>query len=273
MQTIVVPTDFTPESRNAALYAAELSRKFNAKLLLFHAYMLPTPVSEVPYVMVTVDELQKENETLLKKEVEHLSESYGIESESIVRIGIPSDEIRFLSEDVSIDLIVMGMKDVGGIDKMIGSTTVNAIRKLKNPVLVIPHNFTFSPIKNITYASDFSYVSSTELFDVLTKLAKAFQAKIHIINVHKHNEDLKPAQVAGRTAIESVFEHVDHTFHDITHHSIMQGINEYMQTNDSELLVMVEHKQSFLGRIFSKDHATAMAYETRTPLLVLHDKS
>lgn len=273
MHTIVIPTDFTPESRNAALYAAELAKKFNARLLLFHAYMLPTPVSEVPYVMVTVDELQKENEILLKKEVEQLSQSYGIKSEGIVRIGIPSDEIRALTEEVDIDLIVMGMKDVGGIDKMIGSTTVNAIRKLKNPVLVIPHDFTFSPLKNITYASDFSSASNTELFDVLTKLAKAFQAKIHIINVHRQNEDSKEMHVAGRRAIESVFGHVEHTFHDITHQSVMQGINEYMQTHDSELLVMVEHKQSFLGRIFSKDHATAMAYETRTPLLVLHDKS
>jgi nucleotide-binding universal stress UspA family protein len=273
MQTIVVPTDFTAEARNAALYAAELAKIFNAKLLLFHAYMLPTPVSEVPYVMVTVDELQRENETLLKKEVEHLVQTYGVQSEGIVRIGIPSDEIRVLSDDMKVDLIVMGMKDTGGIDKMIGSTTINAIRKLKNPVLVIPHDYRFSPIKNITYASDFSYASNIQLFDVLIKLARTFRAKIHIINVHKQNEDMKTNQVAGMKAIEQMFQHIEHTFDDITHQSIMQGISEYMQRNKSELLVMVEHKQSFLSRLFSKDHATAMAYETKTPLLVLQDKS
>ncbi len=67
MQTILVPVDFSPVSRNAAVYAAELARIFNSRLVLFHAYMLPTPVSEVPYVMVTADEMQQENETLLKK--------------------------------------------------------------------------------------------------------------------------------------------------------------------------------------------------------------
>jgi nucleotide-binding universal stress UspA family protein len=272
MQTIVVPTDFSPESRNAALYAAELAKLFNAKLLLFHAYMLPTPVSEVPYVMVTVDELQKENEVLLRKEVEHLAQSYGVDSEGIVRIGIPSDEIRVLAEDVNIDLIVMGMKASDGIDKMIGSTTVNSIRKLKTPVLVIPHDHAFSPIKNITYASDFGYASSMQLFDVLLKLAKTFQATIHVIHVHKQHGDIKDAQIAGRRTIEQLFENIDHAFHDITNESILQGINEYMRTNNSELLVMVEHKQSFLGRIFSKDHTTSMAYETKTPLLVLQDK-
>jgi nucleotide-binding universal stress UspA family protein len=273
MQTIVVPTDFSSEARNAALYAAELAKLFGAKLLLFHAYMLPTPVSEVPYVMVTVDELQKENEVLLKKEVEHLVQVYGVKSEGIVRIGIPSDEIRVLADDVNIDLIVMGMKDTHGIDKMIGSTTINAIRKLKNPVLVIPHDYSFTPIKNITYASDFSYASSIQLFDVLLKLARAFQAKVHVINIHKQNEEMKSGQIAGRRTIENIFEHMDHTFDEITHPSIMQGINEYMQTHNSELLVMVEHKQSFLERIFSKDHATSMVYETKTPLLVLQDKN
>src|SRR5688572_19902745 len=118
MQTIVVPTDFSPEARNAGFYAAELAKIFSARLVLFHAYMLPTPVSEVPYVMITVDELQKENEILLKKEVDHLTQTYGVETEGIVRIGIPSDEIRALSEDLAIDLVVMGMKGAGGIDKI-----------------------------------------------------------------------------------------------------------------------------------------------------------
>jgi nucleotide-binding universal stress UspA family protein len=66
---------------------------------------------------------------------------------------------------------------------------------------------------------------------------------------------------------------VVHTFDDITHQSIMQGIAEYMNTHDSELLVMVEHKHSFFERLFSKDHTTAMAYETKTPLLILQDKN
>ena len=273
MQTIVIPTDFSPEARNAALYAAELAKIFSARLILFHAYMLPTPVSEVPYVMITVDELQKENEILLKKEVDHLSEAYSVQAEGIVRIGIPSDEIRALCEDLSVDLVVMGMKGAGGIDKMIGSTTTNAIRKLKTPVLVIPTNRTFSPIRNITYASDFSYAVTPSLFKPLVQLAKTFESKIHVINVHRHGEELKTRQMEGKLALENYFENVPHTFHDIPHQSIMHGITEYLKTNDSELLVMVEHKHSFFERLFSKDHTTAMAYETKTPFLILQDKS
>ena len=272
MQRIAIPTDFSPEARNAGLYAAELAKIFGARLILFHAYMLPTPVSEVPYVMITVDELQKENEALIRKEVDHISKTYGVEAEGIVRIGIPSDEIRALCDDLSVDLVVMGMKGAGGIDKMLGSTTTNSIRKLKTPVLVIPKHFPFSPLKNITYASDFSYAFTAPLFAPLLKLAKAFEARIHIINVHRQKEDMKTRQMEGKIGLENIFQGISHTFDDITHQSIMQGIMEYMDSHASELLVMVEHKHSFLERIFSKDHTTAMAYETKTPLLILQDK-
>src|SRR3954466_12857307 len=76
MQVILVPIDFSPQSRNAAVHAAMLAKSFHGKILLFHAYMLPTPVSEVPYVMVTVDDLQKDNEQLIKKEAEHLNNEF-----------------------------------------------------------------------------------------------------------------------------------------------------------------------------------------------------
>lgn len=273
MQTIVVPTDFSPEAGNAGLYAAELAKIYKARLVLFHAYMLPTPVSEVPYVMITVDDLQRENEILLKNEVDQIVQTYGVETEGIVRIGIPSDEIKVLSDDLPVDLVVMGMKGAGGIDKMIGSTTTNAIRKLKTPVLVIPRHSTFSPLKNITYASDFSYNLSPQIFKLVIKLAKTFQAKIHIINVHRQKENMEIRQVEGKLSLENIFQGIEHTFDDITHQSIMQGTIEYMQTHASELLVMVEHKHSFWERIFSRDHTTAMAYETKTPLLILQDKN
>jgi len=58
MHTILLAVDFSPASRNAAVFAAELAQLLRTKLLLFHAYMLPTPISEVPYAMVTVDNLQ-----------------------------------------------------------------------------------------------------------------------------------------------------------------------------------------------------------------------
>jgi nucleotide-binding universal stress UspA family protein len=272
MNTILVPVDFSPASRNASIYAAELAKLFNSRLLLFHAYMLPTPISEVPYAMVTVDNLQKENEDLIRKEATWLHEQYGREVEWLVRIGIASDEIKNLNKEREIGLIVMGMKGAGGLDKIIGSTTTNVARKVTTPVLVIPHDTAYTPIKHITYASDFSYKSSVQLFNPLLELSQAFQAKIHILYVRQNHGGKSEQELTGKRSNEIIFEGVEHEYAIIEEPSVNQGINRYLQQQKSELLAMVAHKHTFLERLFSKNHTTAMAYETHVPLLILQDK-
>jgi nucleotide-binding universal stress UspA family protein len=271
MQTILVPVDFSAASRNAIVYAAELARLFNARLLLFHAYMLPTPVTEVPYMMVTADELQQENEAALKKESRDLYSTYGVQSESIARIGIASDEIKELTKEQPIDLIVMGMKGAGGLDKIVGSTTINVTRKLKTPVLIVPHDASYKPVKHITYASDFSYRTSPNLFAPLQAFAKKQNAHIDILHVQKG--EVKPEELVSRADISKFFSNYPHEFVTVSGNSVTQGINEYLQHHSSELLVMVAHKHTFFERIFSKSHTASMAYETKIPLLVLQDKS
>ncbi|OQP47147.1 hypothetical protein A4H97_06460 [Niastella yeongjuensis] len=272
MQTILLAVDFSPASRNAAVFAAEMAKLLHSKLLLFHAYMLPTPISEVPYAMITVDNLQKENEDQIKKEADWIHDNYGLEVEWLVRIGIASDEIKTLTKEKEIGLIIMGMKGAGGLDKIIGSTTINVSRKVKTPVLIIPHDAAYSPIKHITYASDFSYKTSTRLFNTLLELARAYGAKTHILFVRQGHGGNSEQELNGKRSSEIIFEGYDHEYATIEEPSVNQGISKYLQQYSSELLVMVAHKHTFLERVFSKTHTTAMAYETHIPLLILQDK-
>ena len=271
MQTILVPTDFSPEARNAAMHAAELARVLNAKVMLFHAYMLPTPVSEVPYVMVTVDELQKENEHHIKKEASYLHDVYELEIEWLVRIGIPSDEIKMVAEEKLVDLVVMGMKGTGGgLDIIIGSTTINAIRKVQSPILIVPHDAVYRALRNIILATDLGVENTESTLLPLLKIASAFKSTIQIVNVHREQGNEANRQPDSSDNFKNIFKDIPHGFTVITDTSVMHGINEYIQLHPSELLVMIAHKHSFLERVFSKNHTTAMAHETKIPLLILH---
>lgn len=272
MRTFLVPVDFSAASRNAAIYAAQLAKKFDAGLILFHAYMLPTPVSEVPYVMVTADELQKENEALIQEDAHTLSRDYGVSTETIVRIGIASDEIKFLTQEKSVDLIIMGMKGAGGIEKMIGSTTTNVIRKTKAPVLIVPHDAGFAEIKNVAYASDFSYDSHVQLFNPLIKLCQQFSANLNILHVQLNHGGTAAGIQAGKAELDKIFTGVTHNFSMVEDSTVTQGINQFLSKTPCQMITMVAHKHSFLERIFSRNHTTDMAYETHVPMLVLQDK-
>lgn len=272
MQTLLVPVDFSPASRNALAYAAELARTLEAKLVLFHAYMLPTPVSEVPYIMVTADEMQKENEVMIAKDAAFVKEAYGLDCQTVVRLGIASDETKVLQQEIQADLVVMGMKGAGGLEKIIGSTTTNVIRKLKVPVLIIPHDAAFAAPRSIVYSSDFSYSKSFHLFDSLLRIARYFQSVIHILHIHLHHTGDHGDREMGKKDIENLFNGITHDYVDVESVSVTQGVNDYLAKNPAQMLVMVAHKHSFFERIFSKNHTAAMAYETHIPLLVLQDK-
>lgn len=273
MDTLLVAIDFSAASRTAGLYAAAIARAAKAKLIVFHSYLLPTPVSEVPYVMISVDEMQSENEKLVKSEAEILHRNFGIEVEGIVVIGMPSDEITALASERNAALTVIGMRGAGGIDKLIGSTSASVVRKSKTPVLVIPHNTVFNTIEQIVYATDFSYTSTHDLFKPLTDLARIFNSRLHIVHIRRMDSvENNDKQILVKNTISALLADVNHEFSVIADDSITHGINSYIETHQVQLLVMVAHKHSFFERLFSKINTTAMTYETKVPLLVLQDK-
>ena len=272
MDTLLVPTDFSAASRTACIYAASLAREAKGKLILFHSYMMPTPVTEVPYMMISVNEVQTENEHLIRKEAETLQKNFGIEVEVQVQIGMPSDEITFFATERQASLIVIGMRGAGGLEKLIGSTAASVVRKAKSPVLVVPHNAVYSSIKDIVYASDFSYLSTQNLFKPVLLIAGMFDSRLHVVHVRKEAETQNTEkELLAKNTISTLLHTVPHEFSVVTDESITHGISSYVAEHQVQLLVMVAHKHSFFERLFNRISTTEMAYQTTIPLLVLHD--
>jgi nucleotide-binding universal stress UspA family protein len=271
MQTILVATDFSDNARNALNFAARFAQKMNASIILLHAYMLPTPVSEVPYMMVNVEEVQKENERLAREAVEKL-QSQGIRASYLVRLGFPSDEIEAVTEDQPIDLVVMGMRGKGALEKWMGSTTTSAIKKLHTPILVVPHDAAYSSPQHVVYATDFGYTVGFHVYDPLISLLKLFGAQLHIVHVQKDPNAMTDKDIAGQIQLDPVFAAVPHEYHVVADSDVKHGITTYLEAHEADLLVMVTHEHSFLERLFGRSHTTAMVYNTQVPLLVLKDK-
>lgn len=271
MPTILVPTDFSDNAGNALNYAAQLAQKMNASIVLLHAYMLPTPVSEVPYMMVNIEEIQKENEELARQATEKL-QAQGIRASSLVRLGFPSDEIEAVTEDQPIDLVVMGMRGKGTLEKWMGSTTTSALKKVDVPIIIVPQDASYRELKQVIYATDFSYTVSFHVYDPLVNLLKLFGAQLHIVHVQKNKSEMKDKEIAGEIQLDPAFKSVPHEFHFVADSDVKHGITTYLEQHQADLLVMVTHEHSFLERLFGKSHTTAMVYNTRVPLLVLKDK-
>ncbi|ULQ52569.1 universal stress protein [Flavihumibacter fluvii] len=274
MKSFLVATDFSAPSREAALYAANLAKLFGAEITLLHAYLLPTPVSEVPYVMISVEELQKDNEKLAADLATSLHQQTGVSVKTLVNIGMPADEIVYQSKELSADLVIIGMRGENkAIDKFIGSTTAAVIRKSHIPVLVIPAGNQYNGLSNLTYATDFSYTMNTRCLKTMGLLMKKHpEANLHVVNIQRPGEIMSAEQISGKVWLEPTLEELNHQYHTIENPSVEAGLESFLAKSPSQMLIMVAHKHSWWERLVSGSHTREMVYKAHIPLLVLQDK-
>ena len=83
----------------------------------------------------------------------------------------------------------MGTKGASGITKvLIGSVTARVIKESLLPILSIPENAKFNPLKNIVFASDLHENQNDSLVNPLKKIAERFNSEITLLNILKSNE-------------------------------------------------------------------------------------
>jgi len=140
-QKILLPTDFSDESLYALSYAADLAKMFNAKLYLLHVIYDIEKASNLHIPHPSITDLYKDLEAHAKRNLD----SFGIDMlegiknvETVVKRGIPYEEvIKFASEN-DIDLIIIGTIPRSGVERFfVGSTTQRIIRNAPCPVLVV----------------------------------------------------------------------------------------------------------------------------------------
>lgn len=140
-QKILLPTDFSDESLHALSYAVDLAKLFNAKLYLMHVIYDIEKASNLHIPHPSLSELYKDLESHAKKNLD----SFGIEIredlkniETIVKRGIPYEEIIKFAKENDLDLIIIGTIPKSGVERFfVGSTTQRVIRNAPCPVLVI----------------------------------------------------------------------------------------------------------------------------------------
>jgi nucleotide-binding universal stress UspA family protein len=274
MKNILVPTDFSGASHNAAKYAVALAKPFDATVTLIN--VIPPAVivddSVLAFVMTTQAEIVEDHKELMERELESLSENDWIKIKGTVEEGAPDAIIQEKAKLKGADIIVMGMKGKGKSNSVFGSTTTTIIRKSAFPVFVIPEKAEYKAIDSITFASDFNAEIETDRFSLLMNIAEKFNSQIHILNVQKNSAAMSSAEAIGKMKTSIAFSNLNHQFHAINENNIEEGINKFIERNPTDILAMVAHRHTLFERMFGKVHTREMSYQTKIPLLVLQNK-
>ncbi len=273
MKTVVVPVDFSPVSENAIHYALNMANHIQAEVLLFHVYQIPVTMSDVPVNQVTNEELHNdavEQIEELKKSILHIRIG-NVPVETEVRRGNIVDELESLCRKVKPFAIIMGTKGSSEVERIIfGSTALTVIRDFTWPVIIVPPGTLYKPIGKIGFACDFRQVLDTTPTPNIIEMVKTFNAELHVLNVDhgKHRKD----EERESEILHRLLQGLNPQYHTIQNENVEDGINEFAEKHNLDLLITIPRKQRLLDTLFRRSHTRKLVFESHVPIMCIHER-
>ncbi len=274
MLSILVPTDYSPEAKNAMLYAYHFALYTNSNLVLYHAMPTIVPVSDIPYENYYLDEVEEKN-MLLDSYINFLKgenidptsvtvEAY-VDSQNQVTFGITE-----AFKKCNCDLVIMGTHGASGFRKLfIGSNTAALIGGSEFPILVIPRAYQFEHIYHLIYASDLQDME--EELELLIPFAKVLDGILEIIYFD-----------FARPGSEKLILEADHFIksHDYkgitlnikkgnTHLNIADNLKQHINSSNTQILIMYRGIHSWFDKLLLSSNSQKMALGSGLPILVM----
>lgn len=275
MKLIIAPTDFSPISDNAIKYATDMATAMGTSLMLVNIYQLPISFSEVPLVTISLDEIRKISEEKLG-ELRHNLETITagklkIYTES--KLGDVGEEITKMTETLSPFAIIMGTRGTTGTGRFfMGSNTISVISKVGVPVFVIPPGVRFKQFKKIGLATDLRDVVDHTPVAKIREIVQFFNAELHVLNVDYHRKHFTPSTPEETLNMDSLLAGMSPLYDFIENKDIEEGLNDFAEKNDLDLVITLPKKHSMLERFFEKSTTRELIHESHIPIMCIHRK-
>ncbi len=278
MRTIIVTTDFSGPSLNAARYAAGLAGPLGVdQLVLYHSYDNAPLVTDAPVAEDDVS-LAYEGSLLALEMVENEMRAVSDRPAS-VKILLVTNELPLvlgverLAEQWEPCLVVAATTGKGGLEKFaMGSNTSALALSCAAPLLVVPREARYDAIERIVFACDLKKVSKTTPVAELRFLLERLHAELLVLNVAVEGKRFDPDVIPEQYKLHDLLDDLDPTYHYTESDDLVEGIADFAEDQRAGLIVSVPKAHGFLERLFRRSVSTALIDKTETPLLLLKEK-
>ncbi len=280
MKTIVVPTDFSATAANAADYAVHFAQQVKAeRIVLLHAYEIPVAIDPMmPGIQIPeIDGFKESAENRLYQFRADLLLKYvntGIVFDILAVYGSILSALEDFSEKEPIELVVMGITGGGALEEtLIGSNTVHIAEHSHIPLIIVPAKSPFRPIQKLLFSCDFYDAEKYIPVSQIANFQQLTNAALLVFNIESEPDEFEqtfPGTVMGESfAVHSVLESLNPTYHFSHAENFVEGINQFVDENQVDLVITVPKEHSFFAQLFSASHTKKLAFHSHVPLLVL----
>ena len=266
MKKILLPTDFSENAKASASYAAQLADLLNVQIDIAHVsdMVSPTGLYEAAHDLAYDNIRKKLHDLALSMERETEGD---LQFETFLLSGSTTGALASILDQY--DLVVMSAKGQVDMDRIfLGSTTKYLIQRNVCPVIVVPPEFQFKPLKTIIWALDDHAISTSKQIQPLPELARQFNAKIEIFHQDQGKHD------RGLALDLAIFlEDLEYSVHyNFEADNITDAILDFAEDEKADLVVMIHHPRHILLQLIHPSKTLTSVFRTSVPLLILPER-
>ena len=261
MNTVIVPVDFSESSLHAARYAAQLlAGPYGVNMILYHSYSKASEAAKAAEMLEDV--------------------KAGLMKTNIVKIEIlayeEDDFVNGLEKTARhrrADMIIMGITGKSAIAQVFfGSNTLKMAERKVCPVLIVPQNAFFAPLKNVMLTSDFKSTVDTTPSVPIKDFLDAFKPQLHIVNVNKdHWISLTEDIEKEKQDMKQLFADYNPEFYFMRLYDVDEAINLFAESRNIDLIIAIQKNHSFIDKLLNGSRTKTLSYHSKMPILVMHE--
>lgn len=271
MEAILVPTDFSDNSKPGLRFAIRLAARNKAPLVFVHIFQPKRPY------LGDADALRKEYtekaqlklEAFIRKVYNSLKVEPGQYSCEVLE-GFKADIslLDYCQNHPTIKLIIISTRGGSFVNKILGTNTGNLITKSPIPIIAIPKDYRNKPLHNVLYATDLENLDQE--FQRVLDFAKPRGLSIELLHFSSPltqdlEKTLKREELESKAGYPLTIRIVKN---DITHPMSKNLQQQIEAIKPSMVILFTNQNRSFYERLFLSSMSEGLSFKSQTPLLV-----
>lgn len=276
MKKILLPTDFSCNSRSAIAYALNFYKEDFCEFTLLNVFHIDGYLDHTPVIPIPENELRLEKQIRekklnmlvqeIKRRYPNPKHHYKILFKNLPLISLLNEEVK----ESSFELILIGTQGItNDKDMAYGANTIKIIENIKDcPVFAIPSHVKFSECREIVLATGFKTVPRPKEYIFIKELIKKTHAILRILYIEE-NGDLSPNQVKNKKKLIQILGEVPHKFHSLSYVSVPIGIYCFTESRNSDIITFVNQKHGFFKNVLFNPIYKNIGKHSKIPVLIV----
>lgn len=271
---ILVPTDFSDNSKAALFFAASLAKQIpNTAVVFYSAVALMQPDT---WNLSFYQEYEKEEKKRLTQSLEKwVKSTLGSQLKNMSSCKYQIDFVTGTEQAIiqaslknKCQFICIATNGAGVLRKLMGTHTAYLVNHSSIPVLAIPSKYKASPLQSILYFSDFENLNNE--LKKLSSITSALKANIKVLHYARmgvnHPETKKKAALLAQEKYQYITPVILPTH---LESSLIERLTKFIKKEKPGLVVLfTKQKKGFFERLFLPSKSAELTYSTKVPTLI-----